>query len=108
MKRISLAAVVCTLFLGACAHHPAQMGVDANYQLSVTNNTAAPVSVSLNMGADQMSALGQVDAGQTRMFEVRNPSTSEVKIIYSDVNGQNPHSEKIQLSRSRPATMIIK
>lgn len=109
MRRSILAAFCCTFFMAACAaHHPAQMGVDANYSLEVTNPTTAPISVQLDMGAGQLSALGEVAAGQTRTFEIRNPSTSEVAVIYSDTNGGNVRREKIQLSRSKTAVMTAK
>lgn len=92
----------------ACAgRRPAQMGVDANYVVEVTNPSPHAMAVSLNLGANQMSALGSIEAGQTKRFEIRDPSTNDIELIGSDATGSHKVTKKVELKRGAVARVTL-
>ena len=101
------------LFLGmvliaACAgRRPAQIGVDANYVIEVTNPTTHAMSVSLDLGANQMSALGSVPAGQTRRFEIRDPATNDINLVATDGTGSHRVTKSVELKRGTVARISL-
>jgi hypothetical protein len=104
-----LLVVFCGLLLvAACSgRRPAQIGVDANYVIEVTNPATHAMSLSLNMGANQMSALGSVEAGQTKRFEIRDPSTNDIELVASDGSGAHTVTKKVELKRGTVARVTL-
>jgi hypothetical protein len=101
------------LFLGimliaACSgRRPAQIGVDANYVIEVTNPTTHAMAVSLDLGANQMSALGSVNAGETKRFEIRDPATNDINLIASDGTGSHRVTKSVELKRGTVARVTL-
>lgn len=93
--------------MAACASRPAAVGVDANYVVEVTNPASHPMTVSLNLGANQMSALGTVEAGATRPFEIRDPSTNDIELIATDGSGSHTIRKKVELKRGVVARVTL-
>jgi hypothetical protein len=104
-----LLAVLCGLFMvAACSsRQPAQIGVDANYVVEVTNPGAHAMAVSLNLGANQMSALGSVEAGQTKRFEIRDPSSNDIELVAIDGSGSHRVTKRVELKRGTVARVTL-
>jgi hypothetical protein len=101
-----LVALVGLVMVAACSgRRPAQIGVDANYIIEVTNPATHAMAVSLNMGANQMSALGSVGAGETKRFEIRDPSTNDIELVAS-ANGHTV-TKKVELKRGTVARVTL-
>jgi hypothetical protein len=96
------------LLVAACAgRQPAQIGVDANYIIEVTNPTTHPMAVSLDLGANQMSALGSVAAGETKRFEIKDPSTNDIKLVATDGGGTHKVNKTVELKRGVVARVSL-
>ena len=109
MRRNIMAALCCTLMLAACASRPpAAIGEDAVYRLEVTNSLTHPMTVSVDLGANQQAVLGQVDAGATRTFEIRDPSTNDINLRATHEGSNHVFERKVELSRSNPARVTLK
>jgi hypothetical protein len=110
MKQFNrLTAILGGLFMiAACASRPpAQTGVDANYVIEVSNPSSHAMAVSLNLGANQMSALGSVDAGQTKRFEIKDPSTNDVELVAVDGTGSHRVTKRVELKRGTVARVAL-
>lgn len=102
------ALLLALLVIAACSsRRPAVPGVDANYTLEVTNPTAHAMAVSVDLGANQMGALGTVGPGETRSFEINNPSTNDIILVASDPSGQHTVRKSVELSRRRVARVSL-
>lgn len=109
MKRTVLAALCCLFMLGACSRNqPAAIGQDANYRLEVTNTLTHPMTVTLDLGAGQHSVLGEVAAGQTMTFEIKDPSTNDITLRAANQASGHTMSERVELSRSKVARVTLK
>lgn len=109
MKRTLLAALSCLFLLAGCASkQPAAIGEDAVYTLEVTNSAAHAMTVSLDLGAGQNSVLGELQPGQTRTFEVKDPSTNDITLKAASSDKSHTFTDKIELSRSKPARVTLK
>lgn len=98
----------CGLLLAAgCASRPAQIGVDANYILEVTNPTSHAMAVSLDLGANQMSVLGSVPGGEMRRFEIRDPATNDINLVAVDGSGSHRVTKKVELKRGTVAKVTL-
>ncbi|HET9438532.1 MAG TPA: hypothetical protein VFO52_00085 [Longimicrobiales bacterium] len=108
-RYIRLSALLFGLLLmAACgARRPAQIGVDANYVLEVTNPTTHAMSVSLDLGANQMSALGSVGAGETKRFEIRDPATNDINLVATDGSGTHTVRKTVELKRGTVARVTL-
>lgn len=96
------------LMIAACSgRRPAQIGVDANYIIEVTNPTAHAMSVSLDLGANQMSALGSVPAGGTQRFEIRDPATNDINLVATDGSGSHRVTKTVELKRGVVARVTL-
>lgn len=96
----SFVILIAMIVAASCSsRRPAQIGVDANYVIEVTNPATHPMAVSLDLGANQMSALGSVEAGQTKRFEIRDPATNDIYVIGIDSSGQHRLRKKVELKR---------
>ncbi len=104
-----LLVVLCgVMVVAACAgRRPAQIGVDANYVIEVTNPSPHAMAVSLNLGANQMSALGSVEAGQTKRFEIRDPSTNDIELVATDGTGSHRITKSVELKRGTVARVTL-
>ena len=101
-------SLMCGLLLiCACASRPAQIGVDASYVLEVTNPSSHAMAVSLDLGANQMSALGSVAAGETKRFEIRDPATNDINLIAVDGSGSHRVTRKVELKRGVVARVTL-
>lgn len=104
----SSAVLFGLLLVAACSgRRPAQIGVDANYVLEVTNPTTHAMAVSLDLGANQMSALGSVGPGETKRFEIRDPATNDINLVASDGSGSHVIRKKVELSRREVARVRL-
>jgi hypothetical protein len=99
--------LVAAVLAAGCASRPAQIGVDANYVIEVTNPSSHAMAVSLDLGGNQMSALGSVDAGQTKRFEIRDPATNDINLIAVDGSGQHRVTKKVELKRGAVARVTL-
>ena len=111
MKR-KLPAISVILFglllMAACSsRRPAQIGVDANYMVDVTNPTTHAMTVSLDLGANQMSALGTIGPGETKRFEIVDPATNDIILVGSAANGEHTVRKSVELSRRRIAQVRL-
>jgi hypothetical protein len=108
-KFVRLSAVLCGLFVvAACSsRQPAQTGVDANYVVEISNSMPHAMAVSLNLGANQMSALGSVDAGQTKRFEIKDPATNDVELLAVDGSGSHRVTKRVELKRGMVARVTL-
>jgi hypothetical protein len=108
-KRISgiSTAFFGLLLIAACSSRPAQIGVDANYIVEITNPSPHAMAVSLDLGANQMSALGSVGPGETKRFEIRDPATNDINLVASDGSGGHVIRKKVELSRSEVARVRL-
>ena len=107
-KLIKRLFLLCGLLLiGACASRPAQIGVDANYIIEITNPSSHTMAVSLDLGANQMSALGAVEAGQTKRFEIRDPATNDINLVAIDGSGGHRVTKKVELKRGTVARVTL-
>jgi hypothetical protein len=96
------------LLVAACAgRRPAAIGVDANYVIEVTNPSSHPMAVSLDLGANQMSALGSVPAGATQRFEIRDPATNDINLIATDGTGGHRITKSVELKRGTVARVTL-
>lgn len=104
-----LLVVLCGLMVAAACsgRRPAQIGVDANYVIEVTNPSPHPMAVTLDMGANQLSALGSVDGGQTKRFEIRDPSTNDILLLARDETGTHTLRKKVELKRGTVARVNL-
>ena len=93
--------------VSACASRPAAIGVDASYVVEVTNPLNHAMSVSMNLGANQMSALGSVAAGATQRFEIRDPSTNDIELIATDGSGSHTIRKSVELKRGVVARVTL-
>lgn len=106
MRRNILLSFFLIVGLGACSQNrPAQVGVDNNYLIDITNAMPHAMNVSLDVG-DGVSALGQIDAGETKRFELRDHANNKVELIASGPDGEMER-ELVQLSRSEVAKVRI-
>jgi hypothetical protein len=100
--------LVAVLLVSACAsRRPAQIGVDANYLIEVTNPTTHAMSVSLDLGANQQSALGSVGAGETKTFEIKDPATNDIKLVARDGSGSHIVRKTVELKRGTVARVAL-
>ncbi|MGQ0814319.1 MAG: hypothetical protein ACT4O1_07615 [Gemmatimonadota bacterium] len=107
MRRNLLLSFCLILGLSACrTYQPAQVGVDNNYLIDITNSMPHAMNVSLDLG-DGISALGAIPAGVTRRFELRDHANNKVELIAVDQNGGMEKREEVQLSRSSVAKVRI-
>jgi hypothetical protein len=106
VKRNLLVALSC-VFVLACSSRPAQIGVDANYVVEVSNPMPHPMNVSLDLGAGEMSALGEVPAGGTRRFEVEDPSTNDIILIATDQSLSMEIRKQVELERGTVSRVIL-
>jgi hypothetical protein len=107
-RLIQLFSIVCGLLLvTGCASRPAQIGVDANYVIEVTNPSSHAMAVSLDLGANQMSALGSINAGQTKRFEIRDPATNDINLVAVDGTGSHRVTKKVELKRGEVARVTL-
>lgn len=96
------------LMIAACsARQPAQIGVDANYIIEVTNPTSHAMSISLDLGANQMSALGSVPAGGRKQFEIRDPATNDINLVATDGTGSHRVTKTVELKRGTVARVTL-
>jgi uncharacterized lipoprotein len=103
-----LSALFLTILLvAACSSRPAQIGVDANYVIEVTNPTTHAMAVSLDLGANQMSALGSVPAGETKRFEIKDPATNDIKLLATDGTGSHRINKSVELKRGVVARVSL-
>ena len=101
-----LVVMVGLAMVAACSgRRPAQIGVDANYVIEVTNPATHAMAVSLNLGANQMSALGSVAAGETKRFEIRDPSTNDIELVATA--GSHTVTKKVELKRGTVARVTL-
>ena len=107
MKRTAI-LMFCSLVLFGCASRPATIGSDANYVIEVTNPMPHSMNVSLDMGAGQMSALGEVAPGQTKQFQVRNPSSNDVIIKAIDQANSHTVEKHVELARGSVSKVMLK
>ena len=107
MKRTAI-LMFCSLVLFGCASRPAAIGTDANYVIEVTNPMPHAMNVSLDMGAGQMAALGEVPAGQTKQFRISNPSTNDVIIKAIDQSNSHTVERRVELARGTVAKVSLK
>ena len=87
------------LLMGACASAPAAIGEDANYMIEVTNPSSHAMTVSANLGAAQMAVLGELAAGQTRRFEIRDPATNDIELIAATSDNSHRVTKHVELKR---------
>lgn len=106
MRRNLLVALSCVFAL-ACSTRPAQIGVDANYIVEVSNPMPHPMNVSLDLGAGQMSALGEVPAGATRRFEIEDPATNDIVLIATDQGRSHEVRKHVELERGTVSRVIL-
>lgn len=99
--------VFATLLAAGCATRPAQIGVDANYVIEVTNPSSHAMAVSLDLGANQMSVLGSVAAGETKRFEIRDPATNDINLVAVDGSGQHRVTRKVELKRGAVSRVTL-
>ena len=101
MKKLSrvFLSVFGVLLIAACSSRPAAIGVDANYIVEVTNSFNHPMTISANLGAAQMAVLGEVGAGQTKRFEIRDPSTNDIELVASSADNSHRVTRKVELER---------
>ena len=66
------------------------------------------MNVSLDMGAGQMAALGEVPAGQTKQFRISNPSTNDVIIKAIDQSNSHTVERRVELARGTVAKVSLK
>jgi hypothetical protein len=93
--------------LAACSsHRPAVVGLDNNYFIDVTNAMDHPMNVSLDLGGG-VSALGQIEVGQTRRFELRDQMNSKVELIAAQQDGSSEKRREVLLSRTRVAKVLL-
>jgi hypothetical protein len=90
-----------------CARRPAQIGVDANYVIEVTNPSTHAMAVSLDLGANQMSALGSIGPGETKRFDIRDPATNDINLIAVDGSGQHRVTKKVELKRGTVSRVTL-
>ena len=103
-----LVLLVGVVMVAACAgRRPAQIGVDANYVIEVTNPAPHAMNLSLNLGANQMSALGAVNGGETKRFEIRDPSTNDIELVATDGSGSHTVTKKVELKRGTVARVTL-
>jgi hypothetical protein len=96
------------LLVAACAgRRPAQIGVDANYVIEITNPTSHAMAVSLDLGANQVSALGSVNAGETKRFEIRDPATNDINLVARDGSGSHTVRKSVELKRGEVARVTL-
>jgi hypothetical protein len=107
LARLLVVLVGLTMVAACSGRRPAQMGVDANYVIEVTNPASHAMAVSLNLGANQMSALGSVEAGQTKRFEIRDPSTNDIELVAVDGSGSHTVTKKVELKRGSVARVTL-
>jgi hypothetical protein len=107
VKRTAI-LMFCSLVLFGCASRPAVIGTDANYVIEVTNPMPHSMNVSLDMGAGQMAALGEVAAGQTKQFQVRNPSSNDVIIKAVDQSQSHTVEKHVELERGTVSKVSLK
>ena len=107
MRRNLLLSFLVVFSLAACSNNPpAQVGVDNNYLIDITNPMPHAMSVSLDVG-DGVSALGQIAAGETRRFELRDHANNKVELIAADASGNEMMRKEVQLSRSQVAKVRL-
>jgi P pilus assembly chaperone PapD len=107
VKRTAI-MMFCSLVLFGCASRPATIGTDANYVIEVTNPMPHAMNVSLDMGAGQMAALGEVQPGQTKQFKVSNPSSNDVIIKAIDQGNSHTVEKHVELERGTVAKVLLK
>jgi hypothetical protein len=90
-----------------CARRPAQIGVDANYVIEVTNPSTHAMAVSLDLGANQMSALGSIGPGETKRFDIRDPATNDINLVAIDGSGQHRVTKKVELKRGTVSRVTL-
>ena len=96
------------MLVSACASRPpAQIGVDANYVLEVTNTTDHQMAVSVDLGSSQTGVLGPVEAGQTKRFEIRDPATNDINLFAVDATKSHQFRKKVELKRGTVARVTI-
>ena len=101
MNRIfKLVLTLCgVLLMGACASAPAAIGEDANYQVEVTNPSSHAMTVSANLGAAQMAVLGEIRAGETKRFEIRDPATNDIVLVAATSDNSHRVTKQVELKR---------
>jgi hypothetical protein len=99
--------LVIGLLAVGCARRPAQIGVDANYVIEVTNPSTHAMAVSLDLGANQMSALGSIGPGETKRFDVRDPATNDINLVAVDGSGQHRVTKKVELKRGTVSRVTL-
>jgi len=107
VKRSAIVFLFSFVVFG-CAHRPAVIGADANYVIEVTNPMPHAMNVSLDMGAGQMAALGEVAPGETKQFQVRNPSSNDVIIKAIDQSRSHEVERHLELERGTVAKVTLK
>jgi hypothetical protein len=106
VRRNILLSFCLMLGLSACSGNPpAQVGVDNNYLIDITNTLPHPMNVSLD-GGDGVSALGRINAGETRRFQLRDHANNKVELIAVGPNGVEKRQE-VELSRSQVAKVRL-
>lgn len=107
MRRNYFLSFFLAFGLAACSYNPpAVVGVDNNYFMDVTNAMEHPMTVSLDQGGG-VSVLGQIDAGQTRRFELRDQLNNKVELIATDPEGGSEKRREVALSRTRVAKVLL-
>jgi hypothetical protein len=107
LSQLSALLVAVTLIAACASRRPAQIGVDANYVLEVTNPTSHAMAVSLDLGANQQSALGSVGAGETKTFEIKDPATNDITLVARDGTGAHVVRKTVELKRGTVARVAL-
>jgi hypothetical protein len=84
-----------------------EVAADPIYVIEVTNRSPHTMAVSLDMGANSVSALGSVEGGQTKRFEVRDPTTNDVLLLATDGTGEHKFRKKFELKNGRVARVNL-
>ena len=100
-------ALCSVLLIAACASRPAQIGVDANYVVEVSNQMAHAMTVSADLGAGQMAVLGEVPAGGSRSCEIRDPSTNDIQIRATTSDNSHTVTRQVELKRGVVARVTL-
>ena len=106
MKRTAI-MMFCSLLLFGCASRPATIGTDANYVIEVTNPMPHAMNISLDLGAGQMAALGEVKAGETKPFEINNPSSNDIILKAIDQTRSHEVQKHIELKRGTVSKVTL-
>lgn len=107
LNQLSMVLMAVLLVAACSSRRPAQIGVDANYLLEVSNPSSHEMAVSLDLGANQQSALGSVPAGQKKTFEIKDPATNDINLVARDASGSHVVRKTVELKRGAVAQVVL-